>query len=158
MKTKRKYGVAMMMAMVFGLMLSPAISQDADARPDRPDVAISGELTSPDDGTPFGGDLVIGKYNIAVRDDITSITTSVYLRSSADTVFEGWLVDKDSGEKISIGILKESGQGRLAYDHILIQNNFEYDLIVITEEPAHDTDPAPHTPIGGAVLELPFGQ
>lgn len=158
MKTTRKYSIAIMMAMVFGLMLSPAISQNADARVDRPDVAIHGELTSPSDGAPFGGDSVIGKYYIAVRGDITSITTSVYLSSSADMVFEGWLVDKDSGEKTSIGILKETGQGMLAYGHTNVQNNFDNDLIVITEEPVHDADPAPNTPIGGAVLGSAFGQ
>ena len=157
MKTTRKYGIAMMMAMVFGLMLSPVISQNADARVDRPDVAILGELTSPSGDAPFGGEK-IGQYYITVRGDTTSITTSVYLRSSADTVFEGWLVDKDSGEKTSIGILKESGQGILAYGHTNVQNDFSNDLIVITEEPVHDTDPAPNKPVGGAVIGSVFGE
>ena len=157
MKTTRKYGIAMMMAMVFGLMLSPVISQNADARVERPDVSIQGELTSPIGEAPFGGETV-GKYNIAVRGDITSISTSLYLRSSADMVFEGWLVNKDSGEKTSIGILKETGQGLLAYGHINVQNDFSNDLIVITEEPVHDTDPAPNKPVAGAILGKTFGQ
>ena len=157
MKTTRKYGIALM-ALAFGLALSPAMLGDAEAKVDRPDVAIHGELTSPSDGAPFGGDAVIGEYSVAVRGDITSITTSVYLRSSADTVFEGWLVDKDSGEKTSIGILKESGQGRLAYGHTNVQTDFDNDLVVITEEPVNDTDPAPNTPVGGAVLGSAFGQ
>ncbi|MGI9566293.1 MAG: hypothetical protein ACR2LL_04680 [Nitrosopumilus sp.] len=63
-------------------------------------------------GAPFGGDAV-GKYSVSIRGDITSVTTSLNLCSSADTVYEGWLVDKDSGEKTSIGLIKESGQGLL---------------------------------------------
>ena len=156
MNTKQKSGITVM-AMIFGLMLSPVITGEADAKLDRPDAIIQGELTAPNEGKPFGGD-VVGKYYISVRGDTTSITTSLNLQSSGDTVFEGWLVDADSGEKTSIGLFKESGQGLLAYLHTNVQNNFSNDLIVITEEPIHDTNPAPDTPVGGATLGKMFGQ
>ena len=154
MNTTRNMGIAMM-ALVFGLMLSPAIFNDAEAKLAKPDVAIQGVLAAPGGDTPFGGE-VVGKYNISVRGDFTSITTSLNLRSSADTVYEGWLVDVDSGEKTSFGLLKESGQGLLSYLHVNIPNNFGNDLIVITEEPLHDVDPTPATPVGGAELGKTF--
>ncbi|WP_316504244.1 hypothetical protein [Nitrosopumilus sp.] len=42
--------------------------------------------------------------------------------------------------------------------HTNVGTNFSNDLIVITEEPIYDTDPAPSTPVGGVILGKTFGQ
>jgi len=161
MNTKTITGFAMM-ALVFGIALSPILSNEAEAevtniqRPSK--VIVQGDLTAPMDDKPFGGD-VVGDYYIQVRNDQATIHVSFDTRASPGTVYEGWLVDADSGVKTSFGIIQDSAY-RQSGVHLTtnVENNFNNDLIVITEEPRLDTDPAPHTPVGGAVLAKPFGQ
>lgn len=59
-----------------------------------------------------------------------------------------------TGYKLSLGLLKD---GKLAFTQRMV-NPFIYDLVVITEEPTHDTDPNPHTPVAGVQISEPFGQ
>jgi len=157
MNSKQITGIAMM-AVVFGLILSPTLaSNQAEAKLAKADLVIQGDLTAPSGDKPFGGKMV-GEYYISVRGDQTSITTFFNTLPSPGTVYEGWLVDVDSGEKTSIGIFKDYTQGPRSILHTNVMNSFNNDLIVITEEPLRDTDPAPNTPVGGAVLEKAFGQ
>jgi len=159
MNTKTITGFAMM-AIVFGLMLSPVLSNEADAtnilRPSK--VIVQGDLTAPMDDKPFGGD-VVGDYYIQVRDDQATISVRFDAKASPGTVYEGWLVDADSGVKTSFGIIQGSEYRQMGVQLTTsVESNFNNDLVVITEEPIVDTDPAPHTPVGGAVLGNPFGQ
>ena len=159
MNTKTITGFAMM-ALVFGIALSPILSNEAEAanilRPSK--VIVQGDLTSPMDDKPFGGE-VVGNYYIQVRDDRATISVRVDAKASQGTVYEGWLVDADSGVKTSFGIIQNSEYRQIGVQLTTsVENNFNNDLVVITEEPVVDTDPAPHTPVGGAVLGNPFGQ
>ena len=159
MNTKTITGFAMM-AIVFGLMLSPVLTIEAEAtniqRPSK--VIVQGDLTAPMDDKPFGGD-VVGDYYIQVRDDRSTISVRIDAKASQGTVYEGWLVDADSGVKTSFGIIQHSEYRQMGVQLTTsVENNFNNDLIVITEEPIVDTDPAPDTPVGGAVLANPFGQ
>ena len=70
-------------------------------------------------------------------------------------VLEGWLVDMDSGYKLSLG--KANHNGKLLFSQTMV-NPWIYDAIVITEESIGDTNPAPNVPVGGISLETPFGQ
>ena len=157
MNTKTKTGIAMM-AVVFGIMLSPVVlSDEAEATSLRnvPMQITQDVLTSPSDDKPFGGD-VVGSYYTHQLGDRTTIVVEFDSRASEGTVYEGWLVDADSGEKTSFGTFGDNRQKQLFSTSV--ESNFNNDLIVITEEPRNDTDPAPHTPVGGAVLGSPFGQ
>ncbi len=167
MITKTKTGSALM-ATVFALILSPIVSNDAEARtvttiiaPDEVEVRIStptmilqGDLTAPSGDKPFGGETV-GSYYSHVTGDFTTVYVQVNIQASPDTVFEGWLVDADTGEKTSFGIFQDYRGNKLLAS---FENQFNNDLIVSTEEPRKDSDPAPNTPVGGAVLGNPFGQ
>lgn len=68
-------------------------------------------------------------------------------------VLEGWLVDEDTGYKLSTGgfTVDSDGDGKMRFKQNLV--NFDlYDLVVITAEPAGDVNPNPNTPIvGGAI-------
>ena len=161
MNTKQKTGIALM-AIVFGLVLSPAVATEAEARTFVPSFVLQGELTAPSDDKPFGGEVVgdytIGVYDSGRRGGQTTISVEFDSRATPGTVYEGWLVDKDSGEKTSFGIFQENKQRQTQFYTVSVVSMFNNDLIVITEEPIVDTDPAPHTPVGGAVLVKPFGQ
>ena len=161
MNTKTKTGIALM-ALVFGIALSPILSNEAQARSFVPSVVLQGELTAPSDDKPFGGDDVgsytIGVYDAGRRSGQTTIYVEFDTRATPGTVYEGWLIDADSGEKTSFGRFQENTQRQIQFFQTSVESNFNNDLIVITEEPFVDTDPAPHTPVGGAVLAKSFGQ
>ena len=73
-------------------------------------------------------------------------------------LFEGWLVDVETGEKLSTGTIKEGHRGNGGF-FFLSEPEFYYDVFVITEEPIIDSDPAPTLPpVGGVPLSAPFGQ
>ena len=144
-----------MVAMVFGVMTSPIISaQDAEARIFPSKYVLHGELTAPSGDKPFGGEPV-GTYHIQTRGGFTGINVNLEYRASEGMVYEGWLVDVQTGEKLSTGTLKEGTQrgyfGGLAPE-------FHYDVFVVTEEPRIDSDPKPNTPVAGVPLSDPFGQ
>jgi len=159
MNTKTITGFAMM-ALVFGIALSPILSNEAEAanilRPTK--MVVQGELTAPMNDKPFGGN-VVGDYYLQVRDDKAIISVRVDAKATPGTVYEGWLVDADSGLKTSFGLIQDSEYRQMGVQLTTgIEKSFNDDLVVITEEPIVDTDPAPNTPIGGAVLGNPFGQ
>jgi hypothetical protein len=116
---------------------------------------VKGELTSPADDKPFGGEAV-GTYYIRVRgDDQVRVFAKLDTSPSQDSVFEGWLVDVDSDYKLSLG--KTNHRDVLFFTQRMV-NPWIYDVLVITQEPMDDTDPSPHTPIGGSPLGASFGQ
>ncbi len=117
------------------------------------DDPMKGDLTAPSGDAPFGGNTV-GTFSISVdHSDHISITTHIKSTSSG-MVQEGWLVDIDSGYKLSLG--KSYDNGKLSFSQQMV-NPWIYDVLVITEEPIGDSDPAPNVPVGGVLLEIPFG-
>ena len=60
---------------------------------------------------------------------------------SSGMILEGWLVDMDTGYKLSLG--KANNEGKLLFSQSMV-NPWIYDAIVITEEPIGDTNPAPN--------------
>ncbi len=153
MNTKIKTGIALM-AIVLGLVLTlPVVSDEAEAKIFTATMISQGDLTASSGDKSFGGDS-IGRYYTHVSDDRTTIYVEFKLPASEDTVYEGWLVDADTGKMTSFGKTPTEEDIIMAS----LENQFNSDLIVITEEPMLDTDPAPHTIVGGAVLGTPFGQ
>jgi hypothetical protein len=116
---------------------------------------ISGTLTAPSNGNPFGGDQV-GTFSVLSDGSQTSIFARVDIVASEGSVLEGWLVDEGTGYKLSLGQLNDNN-GSLIFHQDLV-NAYTYNVLVITEEPDNDTDPNPATPVGGAPLPSPFGQ
>ena len=161
MNTKTKTGIALM-ALVFGIALSPILSNEAEAKTFSPFVLLQGELTAPSDDKPFGGDdvgsYIVGVYDAGKRGGQTTISIEFDSKATPGSVYEGWLVDVDSGEKTSFGIFHENTQRQEQFYSVTISSTFNNDLVVITEEPIVDTDPAPNRPVGGAVLDYPYGQ
>ncbi len=161
MKAKTKAGIALM-AIVFGLVLSPAIATEAAAiAPDRTLIKTDdtfykrGTLTSPSEDKPFGGETV-GNYLLRVNENNVKVNVDFFSSPSEGTVFEGWLVDVDTGYKLSLGQFNTQNNS-LSFDQDFV-NPWIYNVLVITEESKGDTDPAPHTPVGGVPLSHPFGQ
>ncbi len=100
---------------------------------------MTGKLTAPKGEMPFGGKTT-GSYSIQVDGSgHTNITT--HMKSmSPNMVLEGWLVDTDTGYKLSLG--KSHDDRKLAFAQAVV-NPWIYDAIVMTEEPIGDTDPRP---------------
>jgi len=165
MNTKQKTGIAMM-AVVFGLILSPAIASN-EASATKTNAALEeieytfsmrGALTAPEGDKPFGGDHVVGHYFIRANDHQVNIDAEFESTSSPNLVLEGWLVDVDTGFKLSTGLFTdETNANRLDVTQE-IANPWIYDVFVVTEEPIVDDDPNPHKPVGGTALSKPFGQ
>ena len=117
------------------------------------DGPMRGELTAPSGDAPFGGDTV-GTFSIFV-DGSDHVNVTTYIKNtSSGMIQEGWLVDMDSGYKLSLG--KSHVNGKLSFSQQMV-NPWIYDAIVITEEPIGDSNPAPNVPVGGVLLETPFG-
>ncbi len=161
MKAKTKEGIALL-ALVFSVVITPiAYNEAAAIAPDRiltktPDTFfVRGDLTSPADDKPFGGD-VVGEYFIRVNGNDIKINTEFDAAPSEGTVYEGWLVDVDTGYKLSLGQFNEQSNELFFSQEIV--NPWIYNVLVISEEPMGDTDPSPDTPVGGVPLKAPFGQ
>jgi len=145
---------------VIGILAVAALLPAAEAR------AFRGDLTAPSGGAPFGGD-VVGEYRISVRGGQVTISAWVELDPPAGYVFEGWLVDMQTGYKLSLGGLAGHGhgddddddEGRMVLSfHQRMVNVYTYGVLVITAEPTRDLDPNPAMPVAGAPLPAPFGQ
>lgn len=113
----------------------------------------NGSLTAPAGDAPFGGNTV-GTYSINVNNSDQFNVSTTIKNTSSGMVQEGWLVDMDSGYKLSLG--KADSHGKLMFSQSMV-NPWIYDVLVITEEPIGDSDPAPNVPVGGVLLETPFG-
>ena len=155
MNKKQTHTLALL-AIVFGVAISPIIAADnVEARPADNRYILHGDLTAPNNGKPFGGEIV-GAYNIHVKDEVTSIYAGLEKRASNGMIFEGWLVDVETGENLSTGTFKENVKRRF---FLLDESEFRYDVFVVTEEPIINSDPAPTLPpVGGVPLSTPFGQ
>ena len=162
MNTKQKTGIALI-AIIFGLVLSPALATNEAAAiapnltfAETPDTFYKrGALTAPSDDKPFGGDVVVN-YFLRVNDHNIKVNVDFWSMPSSGMVYEGWLVDVDTGYKLSLGQFNTQSDG-LFFEQDIV-NPWIYNVLVITEEPVDDTNPAPNMPVGGVPLSEPFGQ
>lgn len=152
-------GIALM-ALIFGIAMAPIAITQADAiAPDKtltdtPDAFfIRGDLTAPAGEAPFGGEDV-GNYLVRVNGQDITVLTIFDSNPAEGMVHEGWLVDMDTGYKLSTG--QADARNHLFFSQTIV-NPWIYDAYVITEEPIGDTNPAPNQPVGGVLLEGPFG-
>ena len=115
---------------------------------------IEGKLTAPSGDKPFGGDDV-GTIEIEYNKNNVSIMAELNKSPSEGMVFEGWLVDPDTGYKLSTGLLDENNAQ--TFEQVIV-NPYIYNVYVVTEEPSEDVDPNANVPAGGFALPSPFGQ
>ncbi|MGD1838299.1 MAG: hypothetical protein ACPKPY_09630 [Nitrososphaeraceae archaeon] len=115
---------------------------------------IEGTLTSPSGDNPFGGEDT-GTIGIEYDKNNVSIMSELNKSPSEGMVFEGWLVDPDTGYKLSTGLLDENNAQ--TFEQVIV-NPYIYNVYVVTEEPLEDVDPNANVPVGGFVLPSPFGQ
>ncbi len=80
--------------------------------------------------------------------DVSLYLAASRLPAERNKVFEGWLVDVDTGYKLSLGAFRmdSSDRGHLDFRQTMV--NFPlYDRIMITKENVSDTDPNPDTTV-----------
>ncbi len=151
----------LMATMALTLLTSPLTLYQADAGMEakttmmKATVYIKGYLTAAAADKPFGGDN-LGTFKIRLKDDnrVTFIVKLSGPKMMTDKVLEGWLVDSESGYKLSTGQFNEKNM--LIFSQRMV-NPAIYDMLVITEEPKDDINPSPSTTIGGVQLAEPFG-
>lgn len=114
---------------------------------------LSGELTAPSNGKPFGGEN-IGSYAITPSGHKVDITIHINKPPRYGQVFEAWLVDTKTGYDLSLGQVGTDGKVTLSQNMF---NPYAYNQIIISQESPNSTSHKPSLPIGGAALEAPFG-
>ena len=143
-----------MFAMVFGVAISPLIAaNNAEARPDDIRYSMYGDLSAPN-GKQLPGGSKVGTYSLSVKDEIITIYASLDKRPTNGMVYEGWLADIDSGETLSIGKFKEE----MKRGFFNTQPAFNYDILLITEEPIGESGHLPNKVVAVVPLNGPFGQ
>jgi len=115
---------------------------------------LSGDLTASEDGKPFGGNIV-GSYQVLADNTTIKIVVDYNNSPHPGNVLEGWLVDKDTGYKLSIGQFNEDNR---LYFYQNMVNPWIYDILGVTEEPVNDINPINTPAIGGVHLVEPFGK
>jgi len=148
-------------ALIFGVLLTPIAFNQAEAiAPDRTltetpsTFYLRGDLTAPSGDAPFGGEDV-GKSLVKVNENDIRALLVFDWSPSEGMVYEGWLVDMATGYKLSLGVFDD--RNHLHFSQTIV-NPWIYDVLVVTEEPIGDTDPSPNKPVGGKLLQEPFGQ
>ena len=94
---------------------------------------------------------VAGSGTAVIVDGVTRSNTVIFSLTGVtipaeDEAYEGWLISDDGSTKLSTGILNVSADGSVSHTFTsLSDENFiaKYDTVVITVEPADDTDPGP---------------
>ena len=94
-----------------------------------------------------------GLYDVEIRLQL------IDLAKEQGQVYEGWLVDEDSGYKLSMGAFAPSNAGRANYKFKQQMVNFMiYDEIVITRESSNDENPMPNEVVLTTSLDVPLPQ
>ena len=115
---------------------------------------MSGDITGPAGGNPFGGEKM-GTITIDSTGRRTNVSADLNASPAEGNVFEGWLVDAGgSGYKLSLGQFRN---GSLDFSQYMV-NPYTYKNFEVTEEPAEDPDPIAAESIAGFELQGPFGR
>lgn len=100
------------------------------------------------------------KASLDKNSDIVRVTIELRvsdLQMPSDHVLEAWLVDRDTGFKLSLGAFTTNPDrsGKMKFRENLV--NFDiYDSLVVTSEPVRDTDPNPSMEILSADIAMPI--
>jgi hypothetical protein len=110
----------------------------------------SGDLTVPEGDNPFGGD-TIGTYNIGMDRDGLRVQVDMNISPTGDKAYQAWLVGNATENDLAVGQLVDNALGVT----LPTNDTSPYGLIVVTEEPVNDPDPARNSSavVAGAELE-----
>lgn len=124
---------------------------------------VKGVITAALEDEESGG-AEIGSYRVRVTDDdkVTMVAKvnkpmlqnlkNINIEELQDDVLEGWLIDEETGWKLSTGEFKDGKQYVLVFNQRMVYPEV-YDVLVITEEDFDDRDPRPSgIVIGGTDL------
>jgi hypothetical protein len=98
----------------------------------------SGDLTAPEGDSPFGGDNV-GTYTIGLDREGLRVQVNMDLTPTSGNAYQAWLVDNATDTDLALGQLTDNA---LADTLQSTNDTSQYNLIVVTEEPVDDQDPA----------------
>lgn len=98
----------------------------------------SGDLTAPADDNPFGGDNV-GTYTIGLDREGLRVQVNMDITPTSGNAYQAWLVDNATDTDLALGQLTDNA---LADTLQQVNDTSQYDLIVVTEEPIDDPEPA----------------
>lgn len=98
----------------------------------------SGDLTVPEGDNPFGGDN-IGTYSIGLDREGLRVQVNMEITPTSGNAYQAWLVDNATDTDLALGQLTDNA---LADTLQSANDTSQYNLIVVTEEPIDDPDPA----------------
>jgi len=96
----------------------------------------SGDLTVPEGDNPFGGDK-FGTYSIGNDREGIRAQVNVDISPTSGMSYQAWLVDSTTDTDLALGQLEDNGLATT-----LQSTDTPYDLIIVTEEPIDDPNPA----------------
>jgi hypothetical protein len=110
----------------------------------------SGDLTVPEGDNPFGGDN-IGTYSIGMDREGLRVQVDMNISPTGDKTYQAWLVGNATDNDLALGELVDNALGTT----LASTDTSPYGLIVVTEEPINDPDPARNSSavVAGAELE-----
>lgn len=113
------------------------------------EVVGSGDLSVPEGDNPFGGDN-IGTYNIGSDREGLRVQVNMDITPTSGNAYQAWLVDNATGNDLALGELVDN----VLATTLQPTDSSPYRLIVVTEEPLNDPDPArnSYAIVAGAAL------
>ena len=112
-------------------------------------VESSGDLTVPEGDNPFGGD-TFGTYSIGNDREGVRAQVNVDVSPTSGMSYQAWLVDSATDTDLALGQLEDNELATTLQP----TDTSSYDLIIVTEEPIDDPNPARNssTVVAGAQL------
>lgn len=113
------------------------------------EVESSGDLSVPQGDNPFGGDN-IGTYSIGMDREGLRVQVDMDISPRSGASYQAWLLDNATANDLTLGELVDNALATTLQP----TDTSQYKLIVVTEEPLNDPDPARNSSavVAGAVL------
>lgn len=110
----------------------------------------SGDLTVPEGDNPFGGD-VVGSYSVGLDREGLRAQVNMDISPGSGMSYQAWLLDSATDTDLALGQLEDNGLAATLQPN----DTSSYNLIVVTEEPIDDPNPARNSSavVAGAELE-----
>ena len=110
----------------------------------------SGDLTVPEGDNPFGGD-VVGTYSVGLDREGLRAQVNMDISPGSGMSYQAWLLDSATDADLALGQLEDNGLAATLQSN----DTSSYNLIVVTEEPTDDPNPARNSSavVAGAELE-----
>lgn len=85
-----------------------------------------------------------GEVEISFSEGYARIEATGMPALNGDTVYQGWIVNSESNEGVSVGRFNAGADGSISFEGLLPEiEQFGFDLFIITVEPNPDTAPQP---------------